>query len=262
MALINCPECGKEVSEKAENCINCGYPIKKNVGSKKLIEYNESAVKYIKSKDYAQAEVLLKNALEIDKNHKIVNFNLGYLYMQKDNSWRNIDRAIQHLQVAGRNGHANGYIYLGIIFNPKAEDFGKKKDANLAGQYYLEAAKMGNAEAMNSLGVLFGDVKKDYMSGATFCWLAYKNGYSKGLDNYRILSKSLNNKQKQDIETLKEFNDIYKKAENRPKCPSCHSVNIKRITGLSKAGSVAVWGIFAAGRVSKQWHCNNCGTEW
>ena len=27
MALIKCPECGKEVSDKAQNCINCGFPL-------------------------------------------------------------------------------------------------------------------------------------------------------------------------------------------------------------------------------------------
>ena len=27
MALIKCPECGKEVSDKAQNCINCGCPL-------------------------------------------------------------------------------------------------------------------------------------------------------------------------------------------------------------------------------------------
>lgn len=27
MALINCPECGKEISDKSEKCINCGCPI-------------------------------------------------------------------------------------------------------------------------------------------------------------------------------------------------------------------------------------------
>ena len=26
--LINCPECGKEVSNKSEKCIHCGYPFK------------------------------------------------------------------------------------------------------------------------------------------------------------------------------------------------------------------------------------------
>lgn len=27
MALINCPECGKEISDKSETCIHCGYPL-------------------------------------------------------------------------------------------------------------------------------------------------------------------------------------------------------------------------------------------
>ena len=27
MALIKCPECGKEISDKATACPNCGYPI-------------------------------------------------------------------------------------------------------------------------------------------------------------------------------------------------------------------------------------------
>ena len=27
MALIKCPECGKEISDKSKTCINCGYPI-------------------------------------------------------------------------------------------------------------------------------------------------------------------------------------------------------------------------------------------
>jgi len=29
MALINCPECNTEVSEKAEKCPKCAYPINK-----------------------------------------------------------------------------------------------------------------------------------------------------------------------------------------------------------------------------------------
>lgn len=27
MALIKCPECGKEISDKSEKCIHCGYPL-------------------------------------------------------------------------------------------------------------------------------------------------------------------------------------------------------------------------------------------
>lgn len=28
MALIQCPECGKKISDKAEFCVGCGYPVK------------------------------------------------------------------------------------------------------------------------------------------------------------------------------------------------------------------------------------------
>lgn len=28
MALIKCPECGKEISDRSESCINCGFPLK------------------------------------------------------------------------------------------------------------------------------------------------------------------------------------------------------------------------------------------
>ena len=27
MAIINCPDCNKEISNQAQNCPNCGYPI-------------------------------------------------------------------------------------------------------------------------------------------------------------------------------------------------------------------------------------------
>lgn len=27
MALIVCPECGKEISDKSEACIHCGFPL-------------------------------------------------------------------------------------------------------------------------------------------------------------------------------------------------------------------------------------------
>lgn len=49
---------------------------------------------------------------------------------------------------------------------------------------------------------------------------------------------------------------------NNAECPYCHSKNTKKISGLSKAGSVALWGVFALGKTSKQWHCNNCKSDF
>lgn len=51
MAIINCPECGKEISDRAETCIYCGYPLKepmkeealkKEVSGKELFNLNYS----------------------------------------------------------------------------------------------------------------------------------------------------------------------------------------------------------------------------
>lgn len=40
MSLIKCPECGKEISDKALNCINCGYPLNNNICSINGFEYD------------------------------------------------------------------------------------------------------------------------------------------------------------------------------------------------------------------------------
>ena len=38
MALIKCPECGKEISDEAEVCIHCGYPLK----NKQVVESDQN----------------------------------------------------------------------------------------------------------------------------------------------------------------------------------------------------------------------------
>lgn len=45
-------------------------------------------------------------------------------------------------------------------------------------------------------------------------------------------------------------------------CPYCQSTNTKKITNMSKAGSVALFGVFAMGKVSKNYHCNSCGSDF
>ena len=38
MAIIKCPECGKEISDKAHTCPNCGFPVSENLGNDDAIE--------------------------------------------------------------------------------------------------------------------------------------------------------------------------------------------------------------------------------
>ena len=55
---------------------------------------------------------------------------------------------------------------------------------------------------------------------------------------------------------------LNKQESNKPKCPICQSTNIKKITNTSKAVHTTLFGIFSMSRNSKQWHCNNCGSDF
>lgn len=49
MALINCPECGREISDKANACIHCGCPIKQLEKNEFITTCNEETVNDIES---------------------------------------------------------------------------------------------------------------------------------------------------------------------------------------------------------------------
>lgn len=48
---------------------------------------------------------------------------------------------------------------------------------------------------------------------------------------------------------------------SKPKCPTCSSQNLKKISTTSKVVNTAVFGLFGTKR-HKTFHCNNCGYEW
>lgn len=57
-------------------------------------------------------------------------------------------------------------------------------------------------------------------------------------------------------------NKSFKPSAPKITCPYCKSTNTKKISGLSKAVSVGIFGIFALGKTTKQFHCNNCNSDF
>ena len=72
MALISCPECGKEFSDRAVSCPNCGFPVSEMESD--------------------QEETLLN---EIYENHKINAFSAIKEYMEKGKSEERIQPWIE-----------------------------------------------------------------------------------------------------------------------------------------------------------------------
>lgn len=46
-----------------------------------------------------------------------------------------------------------------------------------------------------------------------------------------------------------------------PKCPYCQSTNLKKITVSDRFISVGLFGL-ASKKIGKQWHCNNCNSDF
>ena len=49
--------------------------------------------------------------------------------------------------------------------------------------------------------------------------------------------------------------------QNVPKCPTCGSTNVEKISTAQKAFGFALVGLFSS-NLGKTMHCKNCGYEW
>ena len=49
--------------------------------------------------------------------------------------------------------------------------------------------------------------------------------------------------------------------ENKPKCPTCGSTNIEKISSFNKAAGAVMFGLFSK-TARSQFKCKNCGYKW
>lgn len=97
-------------------------------------------------KDLSKAIFWGKKAVDNDDND--AHIILGVIYME-DNVYHDIFKAVEHLEMASKNGDGYGSYLLGEIY-----EFGKngvQKNYRLAGQYYKLAAEQGYAKANEKL---------------------------------------------------------------------------------------------------------------
>lgn len=47
-----------------------------------------------------------------------------------------------------------------------------------------------------------------------------------------------------------------------PKCPTCGSKEVEKISLKNKVGAAALFGVFSIGHLSKTLKCKKCGFKW
>lgn len=49
--------------------------------------------------------------------------------------------------------------------------------------------------------------------------------------------------------------------KNTPKCPTCGSINIRKMSGVERGASIVAFGVFSK-KINKTFKCGNCGYTW
>lgn len=57
------------------------------------------------------------------------------------------------------------------------------------------------------------------------------------------------------------FSNVKPHQSNKVKCPYCQSTNTKKLDVIDRGVSFGIFG-FASSKVGKQWHCNNCKSDF
>lgn len=133
-----------------------------------------------------------------------------------------------------------------------------------AKKYIYNEIKLGNSNCTEILVDIAGELDQD---GIEFIQKFTNSSYEDVIKIWYELKKDYGSKKNNPFfpdltpQQIAQANAQAQDWLNKVHCPYCNSTNCKKISGVSKATSVAMFGIFSQ-KVKKQWHCNNCKSDF
>lgn len=88
-----------------------------------------------------------------------------------------------------------------------------------------------------------------------------KNVLSLSDETYDLIQEAWRNNKKSIQPTARPISSRSSQQTNIPKCPTCGSTNIKRITTANRAVSVLTLGILSE-KIGKNYECLDCKAKW
>lgn len=223
MALIKCPECGKDnVSDSAISCPECGYAIKEHFDKIRLEEERKEQER--------QNEIRLQ---EVRRKAE---------QKQEEEKSKIAERA-KNITPPKHKPFINWYIIVGIILA-------------LLTVVMLIGGSLTLAIIEGIPAIIFLFVGYDSLK-------TQRNLYDKYADDteqYKIeliKQSDLEKKQQQAVREAEKLNAN----PLRIKCPNCGSNNVVKISTINRVASVAAVGL-ASSKIGKQYQCRNCKHKW
>lgn len=223
MALIKCPECGREnVSDSAEMCPDCGYGIKAHFEKIKHEEERKRKEEQRKEQERIWEE---KAKEEKAKEEKAIIDSMPA--PTKPFPWQ---------------------VILGIFFAAAA-----------IFMFCIDSIFLGLFEGFIAFIMIVGgysnyqDKKRIYETSLSDMERAKREALALDRLNQAIADE-------QNAKIMNAVNP-FKEVTNGVKCPMCGKSLGKKISATNRALSVATFGL-ASGKIGKQYKCSNCGHMW
>lgn len=226
MALINCPECGREnVSDKAEMCPNCGYGIKAHFEMIQ-VEMEQRRLEQVKK-------------LENDRHHQ---------QMQEEAKKEEERKQRELEEMPSPSKPFPWKVILGIFFAALA-----------IVMFCIPSILLGLFETFLAFVLIVGGIE-DYKEKKRIYDLSLKdlNRAKREAQAYQQYNEDIASEMNSKI--VNAVNP-FKEVTNGVKCPMCGKNSGKKISTTSRAASVAMVGL-ASGKIGKQYKCTSCGHMW
>lgn len=225
MAIIRCPECGKDVSDTSPSCIHCGFQLAKHFS--KLQAQNELQ---------KELDEKLRSIENMDTPEKPNPFEeeglwwfIVFLFMGGGTfiCWLHID-----LVLSDMSGMPGAFV-LGLLFIALA---------------LLLIRGIFNRHKRN-----VANYKQKVES-----WDEYKEAEKERIiSEYKIYSENIMRYGNRDGKPEGES----QQKEHIVKCPACGSTEVKKISTAKKVVSTEFWGL-ASSDIGKQMVCEKCGYKF
>lgn len=259
MALIKCPECGKEISDKSPACIHCGFPLE-------VAELKESVNGIVVLFEaYAANSASVGDVSNIFSNVMQEVYNIKQKHSQQEATDLIAKSIIDGLSlIPGKLSWMNGKQYCEIInykaLSAEGMDYftnqlysvlsiQKFYDDGSGGYCYITpffyAAYMVLQYGSESNKAKLMTILKHSFAGSKQSWYDHvvsmfrQNGGGNSVQQIAAVQSSL-----QSI-----------------KCPVCGSTRVNKISTANRLTSVFAFGL-ASSKIGKQYECKSCKHKW
>lgn len=257
MALIKCPECGKDVSDRAPACIHCGYPLTSNqqeqTNSPQTPDPSSNPRENVISVGFTLFS-LNENSVNVECN------NCSKVYK--------LSRAISFTEASEKGCVANNTICCPNCGNsvPKGTSIYPKQMTQSEPTQNQQTTDSHKEDSSGTgcliymlflVAVIIGgiwisvDLFDGFRFGVAILWIFIV--FVVGMLLYSLFTS--------DPKEVKQSWDKEKYNDYKFTCPMCGSKKVKKIGTVNRAASVAAVGL-ASSKIGKQYECDDCKHKW